>query len=87
MKSLFVVFIGAIIYIIGSMIITPFLGYNFGAKPSFFERVVKFFIEYPFGLIKTLSENYFFIMLILNGIFWSALILKGIPYIKRMLLK
>lgn len=87
MKNLIVIAIGVIVYVVLSIIITPFLGYNFGAKPSIIERVVKFFIEYPFGLLKVLSENYFILMLVLNGIFWSTLILKGVPVIKRMILK
>lgn len=87
MKNLIVIAIGVIVYVVLSIIITPFLGYNFGAKPTIIERVVKFFIEYPFGLLKVLSENYFILMLVLNGIFWSTLILKGVPIIKRMILK
>jgi hypothetical protein len=87
MRSLFVIIIGVIVYVVFSIIATPFLGYNFGAKPTFFERFVKFFIEYPFGLLKVLSENYFILMLVLNGVFWSFLILKGIPIIKKLILK
>jgi hypothetical protein len=87
MKNLIVIAIGVIVYVVLSIIITTFLGYNFGAKPTIIERVVKFFIEYPFGLMKVLSENYFILMLVLNGIFWSALILKGVSVIKRMILK
>ncbi len=87
MRSLFVITIGVIVYVVFSIIVSPFLGYNFGAKPTLIERIVKFFIEYPFGLLKVLSENYFILMLLLNGVFWSTLILKGVPFIKKMILK
>lgn len=87
MKSIFAIPIGAVVYVVISIIATPFLGYNFGAKPTFFERILMFFIEYPFGLLKMLSENYFILMLILNGLFWSTVLLKGIPIIKKVLMK
>lgn len=87
MKNLIFIAIGVFVYVVLGIIITPFLGYNFGAKPTIIEGVVEFFIEYPFGLQKGLSENYFILMLVLNGIFWSTLIIKGVPTIKRMLLK
>ncbi len=87
MKSILAISIGAVIYVVLSLIATPFLGYNFGAKPTFIERVLKFFIEYPFGLLKVLSENYFVLMIILNGVFWSTVLLKGIPIIKKLIFK
>lgn len=85
MKNLIVIIVGTVVYVILSIIATPFLGYNFGAKPTIIERVIKFFIKYPFGLLKTLSNNYFILMLVLNGIFWSIVILKGIPAVKKLL--
>lgn len=89
MKSLFAIIIGVVIYVVFCLIATPFLSFNFGAKPNLLEKILDFFIKHPFG--------YFFIniswgmgmilMLLLNGIFWSILILKGVPIIKRMILK
>lgn len=87
MRNLVIIIVGTVVYVVLSIIATPFLGYNFGAKPTIIERVIKFFIEYPFGLLKTLSNNYFILMLVLNGIFWSVVILKGIPAIKKIILK
>lgn len=87
MKSVIILIFGVIIYVVGSLIITPFLGYNFGAEPTTIERVLRLFIEYPFGLIKVLSEKYFILMLILNGLFWSTIFVKGTPILKRMILR
>jgi hypothetical protein len=61
----------------------PFLGFNFGNKPPMYERIVGFFVHYPFGCIKVLSDDYVILMLTLNGIFWSILIIKVIPYIRK----
>lgn len=89
MKSLFAIIIGVVIYVVFSLIATPFLSFNFGAKPNLLEKIVGFFIKHPFGyfFINMSSIMGMVLMLLLNGIFWSTLILKGVPIIKKMILK
>jgi len=87
MKNSTIVIIGVIVYVVFGIIITPFLGYNFGTKPTVIVRTIMFFIEYPFGLIKELSEYYFILMLVLNGFLWSFLILKILQLIKKIYVK
>ena len=84
MKSFISVLVGTLIFVIFGLLATPFWGFNFGAKTTFFESCILFFIEYPFGLIEVLSKNYFVLILVLNGSFWSIIFLKGIPMLKRM---
>ncbi|MBK7909392.1 MAG: hypothetical protein KA147_02625 [Bacteroidia bacterium] len=87
MKSIISITIGVIVYVAFSMLLTPFIGYNFGTKTTIGEKIIKFFIEYPFGIWKYVSENHFILMLLLNGIFWSIIIIKGMPIVKRIVLK
>lgn len=89
MKNLFGIIIGVIIYVVFSLIATPFLSFNFGAKPNLLEKILGFFIKHPFGyfFINMSSVIGMLLMLLLNGIFWSVVILKGIPAIKKIILK
>ncbi len=87
MKNLYLILLGVLIYVITSLIITPFLSFSFGAKPPLYERLLKLFIEYPFGLFKNLSENYFLIMLFLNGFFWSIFLIKCFFVLKKLIFK
>jgi hypothetical protein len=58
MKSLFTIIIGVVIYVVFSLIATPFLSFNFGAKPNLLEKIVGFllntlldiFYKYVFGI-------------------------------------
>lgn len=87
MKTFLSILIGFIVYVALWFIITIFiLGFNFGNEP-FYQKPFEFFIKFPFGYFKKFSENYFLLMLILNGLFWSTIFVKGIPIIKRMILK
>jgi len=74
-----------LIYTIVSLIITPFLGFNFGANPSLIEKIFGFFIEHPFGNIKKLMKNFFLLTLVLNGIFWGCTVTGLILVIKRLM--
>lgn len=49
MKNLIIIGIGVIVYAAFSLIATPFLSFNFGAKPNLLEKILGFFIKHPFG--------------------------------------
>ena len=89
MRSLLLIILGVVVYILFSIIVTPFLGYNFGANPTILEKTLGFFIKHPFGyfFINMTSIIGMILMLIFNGLFWSTLIIKGIPLIKKIMPK
>ena len=83
-KSFIVLVIFVLIYIVIGLIVIPFLGFNFGAKPSLFEKVIGFFVDFPFGYIGKLTKNYFLLMLALNGIFWGCVLAVITYLVKRI---
>ncbi|PWJ59911.1 hypothetical protein CLV98_10185 [Dyadobacter jejuensis] len=89
MKSFLNIVLGVVIYVVLSIIASPFLSFNFGAKPNRFEEVIGFFIKHPFGFffINMSSIIGMILMLLSNGIFWSTLVVKGIPIIKKLIQK
>ena len=84
MKSFFFI-VGVIVYVICSILVIPFLSFSFGARPTVIEEVVGFIIKFPIGfLIKDLSKGGVLVMLILNGIFWNAIVMKCIDIVRQI---
>lgn len=72
-----------IIYVLASMVITPFL-ISWKTDIAFGKKMILFILEFPVAyLIRIESKNYL-IMLLINGIVWS-LMFDGIIYLKTQI--
>ncbi len=76
------VFCFTLVYTILTIIIAPFIGFNFGAESTMLEKVVGFFLKFPFGYINGGPKSNFILFIILNGVFWG-----GAIYLIRMFIQ
>lgn len=85
MKKILILVSSTLAYTIIASILIPFLSFNFGAKSSVIEMILKFIIEFPFGYVKFFSEKYFLIIMLLNGFTWTCLIYLIVVGLRKLL--